>query len=564
MSSEIYETLAMQANPFPPGACKDHYYQTPTTKRILEELIYGVAARKGFLVLVGEVGLGKTSLLLQLLPRLEHEGVRTSWVFNTILEKTELLAAIARDFGIAIPEAPHLAELLDTLHSFFLQNSKEGRNCAIIIDEAHQLDFQAMEVLRMLSNLEVGGEKLVQIVLVGQPELRQLLNKPELRQLRSRINLYHELSLLGAEDVGNYVNYKLSMAGSDLKLEGRALKLIVAASGGNARRINLLMEKALYALVARGEQRLTASAVMEGLKDVAAWDSDLAARLRGMQLRRFAILLATGLLGGLVLALVLMFWRPWDSPPVAPKEAATPEVFQPEEHHASVANEGREAQALVNEPAGTMEHGESVQAVDSGQADELVTPPAASPVEERERGTEADPALAAAVEEFLAPWGLEKALREELYKAVRDNDPQAFARAVSAAVLPEQMPLGVIRLREKPGKKFGESSYFSWQRYSGSGPAWLAIWRLPITLRQYAMEERSRDVVALQEQLDLHGYYRMGIDGKVGPGTWKAVELFQGDHNLPVTGVPDAETIFWLYHTTKKAKPGRAVGKSEQ
>ena len=173
MSSEIYAALGMQANPFPPGACKDFYFQTEATKRILDELFYGITARKGFLVLVGEVGLGKTSLLLQLLPRLEQAGIRSAWVFNTILNKTELLAAIAKDYGLAVPPAPHLAELLDTLHTFFLKVHKDGSNCAIVIDEAHLLDFQAMEVLRMLSHLDLGGEKQVQILLAGHGRIDQ-------------------------------------------------------------------------------------------------------------------------------------------------------------------------------------------------------------------------------------------------------------------------------------------------------------------------------------------------------------------------------------------------------
>ena len=300
MSSEKYEALGIDINPFPPGACKEHYFQTDATRRILEELIYGIAAHKGFLVLVGEVGLGKTSMLLQLIPLLERENIRSSWIFNTLLNKTELLQAIARDFGIQTSEAANLAELLDTLHRFFLEENKAGNNCAIILDEAHLVDFQAMEVLRMLSNLEFNGEKLVQILLCGQPELRAGLDQPQMRQLRSRINVFHELPPLTRSEVKDYLGYKLSLTEVDFKLDGQALSLLWQASAGNFRLLNLLMEKALYATVARDERRIAMLTVMDALKEVGTWDDTLARRLRRIKLRK------VGLWGGIGGAAVLL------------------------------------------------------------------------------------------------------------------------------------------------------------------------------------------------------------------------------------------------------------------
>jgi general secretion pathway protein A len=193
MDADIYAALGMKANPFPPGACKDPYYFTESAKRILDELHYGVAARKGFLLVIGEVGLGKTSLLLQFLPLLEKGELEVSWVFNTVLDKVELLGAVAKDFGLRIPRAANLTEIIDHLHQFFLKQAQNNKNCAIVIDEAHHLDNDTLELLRMLSNLELEGDKLVQILLVGQPELMTRLWSQELRQLRSRINIFIEL-----------------------------------------------------------------------------------------------------------------------------------------------------------------------------------------------------------------------------------------------------------------------------------------------------------------------------------------------------------------------------------
>lgn len=573
MNSEIYNALGLQANPFPPGACKDCYFQTEAAKTILEEMEAGVAARKGFLALVGEVGLGKTSLLLQLLPRLESQGVRTSWVFNTLLNKTELLAAIARDYGLTVPESPHLAELLDSLHHFVLETNKAGNNCTIIIDEAHLLDFQAMEVLRMLSNLEYAGEKLVQIILAGQPELRQKLDQPELRQLRSRINLYRELPPLSAEETGEYVNYKLSSCGAELRLEGRTLRILRAASGGNCRRINLLMEKALASMVARGEARLVPVALLESLREVAAWDEDLGRILRRMQLRRFATLLGCALFGGLLLSAVLMFWQPWSSDsPVVEDVPVSEEVFVPEQRTSQAAEDQQlpaASAAQANEQTPVADAAEPAEpAVDTAPLLVEESTPAAEPAKEIAQEEPSRPAvdsgLAEAAKAFLGPWELEDRLRDELYEAVRNNSPGDFAAALAAARNPEQLPLQLVQLKEKPEGGSYKATYFPWQRYGDFGPAWLAIWRTPVDMRRYALDYSSPDIVALQERLDLLGYYRMGIDGKVGPGTWKSVENFQREHGLPATGIPDADTLFRLYHTKKKASPGSVVAPREQ
>lgn len=570
MSSEIYAALGMQANPFPPGACKDFYFQTEATKRILDELFYGITARKGFLVLVGEVGLGKTSLLLQLLPRLEQAGIRSAWVFNTILNKTELLAAIAKDYGLPVPPAPHLAELLDTLHTFFLKVHKDGSNCAIVIDEAHLLDFQAMEVLRMLSNLELGGEKLVQILLAGQPELRRLLDQPELRQFRSRINLLHELPPLELAETGTYVNFKLSTAGSQLRLEGRALKLLWEASTGNFRTINLLMEKTLYAMVARGEQRLGLACILEGLREVAAWNDSLARGLRRMRLRRVLLWTGVGLAGSLLLGGWLLLFEPWRVLTPAP-EAATPvrPALLPE---TSVSGGSVEVPppppTLILEPPVVSAPGETAPppaetpATAEPQAPEaepsvVVDSPPAPPPAASVAMPEAPPSdLAQATRDFLAPWRLEEPLREALYRAVKANDPELFTRELPRFREQGQAPLVAVRLQQTPPLSTPEHPFstFAWQQFSEFGPAWLVLWRPPLFLERYALEHRSKEVVTLQERLDLLGYYRRGIDGKVGPGTWQAVERFQQEHGLGVTGVPDAATVFLLFTTGKKAQ----------
>ncbi len=308
MSADIYAALGMKANPFPPGACKEPYYFTESAKRILDELHYGVAARKGFLLVIGEVGLGKTSLLLQFLPLLEKGELEVSWVFNTVLDKVELLGAVAKDFGLRIPRAANLTEIIDHLHQFFLKQAQNNKNCAIVIDEAHHLDNDTLELLRMLSNLELEGDKLVQILLVGQPELMTRLWSQELRQLRSRINIFIELPPLSKDETGNYVNFKLSTAGSQLRLDGKALGLVWTASKGNFRMINLIMEKTLHAVIAYNADRISPLLVNEALKEIAPVHIDVARELNRARMKNalFNVLTVVGavlIAGGLLTAI---------------------------------------------------------------------------------------------------------------------------------------------------------------------------------------------------------------------------------------------------------------------
>jgi general secretion pathway protein A len=562
MNSEIYEALGIEVNPFPPGACRDCYYQTEATRRILDELLYGITARKGFLVLVGEVGLGKTSLLLQLLPKLEQENIRSSWVFNSLLQKNELLQAIVKDFGIKAPEAANLAELLDILHRFFLDANKDGSNCAIIIDEAHLLDFQAMEVLRMLSNLEQGGEKIVQILLTGQPELRENLDQPQMRQFRSRINVYHELPPLGREETGEYVNYKLSMAGAAFKLEGQALGLVRQASQGNFRRINLLMEKSLYALAARDERGITHAAVMDALKEVASWDKDISRRLRRVILRRAALMGGAGTLAILLLATGLAFWTPWKSPHTASQDTPPSAALQDDGTPPPARPDLSESAAVTPrlEPPG-MDAVTSAPATPEQETQTAQTPetPEAAEAEPEPEGPSAE--LRQAATEFLEPWSLEE-LAPALYQALEADDPTLFATALDQTQTTDQR-ITVVSLQSLPATGAVRFSAFPWQLHSESGPAWIALWQPPISLRGYALEFRSPEVIKLQERLDQLGYYRLGIDGTVGPGTWKAMENFQRDHGLQSTGKPDPTTLFWLYTTAMRARPAQAVRPSE-
>ncbi len=544
MTSTIYDTLGFNDNPFPPGACRDHYFQTETTNRILEVLAYGIKSHKGFLVFIGEVGLGKTSLLLQLLPLLEESNVRTSWVFNTAVDKYELLQTLVQDYGIALPETPHLSTLIDSLHTFFLEEHRAGHNCAIIIDEAHNLDFQCMEALRMLSNLELNGEKLVQILLTGQPELKTKLDQPEMRQLTSRINVFLTLPPLNPDEIAHYVNFKLSAVGSQLYLEEKAHRLLCEVSGGNLRMINLLMEKTMYAMVALGERRVSRRTVYEGVKDVAAWNKTVASSLRRVSFKQFSIYGGIGAASVAIIAgLVFMFLPGGDSfddaPPLADNSQVTALSAAPAKQADAAAPNGNNAELdpIIE---------------DSPAANHTINQPKANNIPPTEPGESSE--LLKASADFLAPWGLNY-LAGPLRNAVEEKQLDSFILSLPTDKA-ETKNLRLVPLEDRPPDGKISVSYFPWHQLTGTGAQWLALWQPPIEITHFTRRYKGDEIRELQRRLQDFGFYDKELDGVVGPGTVQALKNFQKSHGLEESGTPDQQTLLWLYLDNADADGG--------
>lgn len=252
MAKRLLASLGLAFNPFSIAINQGSYYETAATKRIMDMILYGVETRKGLLLLSGEVGVGKSSLLLRLLSRLKGQGVVTALVINSLLDRQELLENICADFGFKLRSGLNTSQLLMVLHSFFLKQFNQGRNCVILVNEAHHLADDVLESLRMLANLETDGVKLVQVVLIAQPELRERLQTRRLRQFASRINIAADLPALSRAETAGYVEFKLAQAGSQIRPSVKAMDLLWKTTTGNTRFVNLLMERCLYAMVARG------------------------------------------------------------------------------------------------------------------------------------------------------------------------------------------------------------------------------------------------------------------------------------------------------------------------
>ena len=206
----------------------------------------GSTTRAGFIELTGEVGTGKTTVLRTLLEQLDERGHRTALIFNPCLSSPELMRSINREFGIPW-EGLNSSELLDALNRFLLDENTAGRTVVLVIDEAQNLEPQVLEQVRLISNLETKTDKLIQIVLAGQPELAQLLARSELRQIAQRITVSYHLTPMDFDDTKAYIEHRLEVAGDwrAAVFAPQAFKQVFRASGGVPRLINIVCDRAL-------------------------------------------------------------------------------------------------------------------------------------------------------------------------------------------------------------------------------------------------------------------------------------------------------------------------------
>jgi type II secretory pathway predicted ATPase ExeA len=217
----------------------------PHTREALAGLEYGISERKGFTVLTGEVGTGKTTLLRCALGSLGQRRVSTSFVFNPLLDPLDFLEFVLTDFGLT-PNSRTKSGMLLQLNRWLIERFRMHETCVVVVDEAQNLSWELLEEIRLLTNLESSSEKLLQIVLSGQPELEEKLRHPSVRQLRQRIFLWCRTQALTLEQTGEYIVERLRIAGtSEMIFSPEAIQLIYSYSRGIPRTINLICEHSL-------------------------------------------------------------------------------------------------------------------------------------------------------------------------------------------------------------------------------------------------------------------------------------------------------------------------------
>jgi general secretion pathway protein A len=260
----------LQRNPF--EITPDPSFLFPTTRHneALASLHYGVTAHRGFVVLTGEVGTGKTLILRSLLCLLQRRDVAFALIFNPTLSPLEFMRYIAGDFGLPVAGKAK-DELIQVLNGFLLQRHQKGLTTILVVDEAHLLSPEVLEEIRLLTNLETSQQKLLQIVLAGQPELDQILDSYELRQLKQRIALRCHLDSLNLKETTAYMARRLRIAGApvaDEVFSGPAIEAVFRYSQGIPRLINTVCENALLAGYAKQAATITPEIINDVARDL--------------------------------------------------------------------------------------------------------------------------------------------------------------------------------------------------------------------------------------------------------------------------------------------------------
>jgi len=267
----------LQSNPFGSSPDPRFLYMMPHTREALAGLEFGISTRKGFIVLTGEVGTGKTTLLRRALTSFDPTRVLTSFVFNPRLEVLDFFEFVLSDFGLT-PTSRSKSAMLIQLNRWLIERFRQEQICVIVVDEAQNLSWELLEEIRLLTNLEASSEKLLQIVLSGQPEFEDKLRQTTLRQLRQRVSLWCRTQPLTEEQTAAYIDQRLLTArapSSDTTLADdepifsrSAIPLIHRASRGIPRIINLICEHSLIFAFVEDLHHIPAAMVSAVIQDL--------------------------------------------------------------------------------------------------------------------------------------------------------------------------------------------------------------------------------------------------------------------------------------------------------
>jgi general secretion pathway protein A len=262
----------LKENPFSATSDPAFFYSSKKHSEAFSHLLYGIEQRKGIIVITGEIGTGKTTLCRTLLNRLDHD-TKTAFILNPDFSEVQLIQLILHDLDIECRDKTKLG-LINSLNDFLITEAGLGNNVVIIIDEAQNLRARQLEQIRLLSNLETEKEKLLQIVLVGQPELMDKLKMTSLRQLNQRVSVRFHIMPLDRDEISDYINHRLKIAqtnGADTRcaeFNNDAVEAIYLHSKGTPRLINILCDRALLAGFTSNIRTITGPIVHKCMREV--------------------------------------------------------------------------------------------------------------------------------------------------------------------------------------------------------------------------------------------------------------------------------------------------------
>ncbi len=335
--------FGFKSEPFSISPDPRFLFMSERHREALAHLLYGMKSEGGFVLLTGDIGTGKTTICRCLLEQLPEDS-EVALLLNPKLTAAELLANICDELRIPYPQGTTSIKLLvDAINGFLLDVHAQGRRTVVIIDEAQNLDVEVLEQIRLLTNLETNTCKLLQIIMLGQPELKEMLERPELRQLSQRITARYHLAPLSQPEVGDYIRHRMAVAGVDRPIFPPAsLRRIYRLTGGVPRLINVLCDRALLGAYVKGENRVRPALLAQAAEEVLGGYTQVGGRSRSAL--PLKLLLALALVGGGVVLGAGLFRQP---PPVAPASTSSAPV-----ENASASAEERTPPPVSEEPSG--------------------------------------------------------------------------------------------------------------------------------------------------------------------------------------------------------------------
>jgi len=544
------EMFGFEEKPFHITPNPKFIFLSKNHKEAFAHLLYGIQQRVGFMSLSGEIGTGKTTVLRTLLGQLADTEYRVALIFNPCLTGLELLQTVHREFSIDYDsERSNLVELHESLNQFLLQQRELGKTVVLVVDEAQNLDPVVLEQLRLLSNLETETEKLIQMVLVGQPELDEILQRKDLRQLRQRLAVSYHLQSMDADDTERYVRHRIAIAGCKNRslFTKQALTQIYKNTIGTPRLINILCDRALLVAYGHDATAVSRQDIQTAQKELRQQDKP---RRTGYQ--KLALMTTTLLIlaVGFKLSSIADFSRFQQRPaPVIaaqPKPAAKIKIDhqknRPDVSSQRVAELVKQISSLTTEESGL----QSIMTVAEAWQQPL-------------------PAKLPAIATLRQMRGSLDAIGFEIIEA--QSSVADFCRHNAPAILVISLPnvvgnrfLAVYQLENERVRTLPEVTDDGWLDLAELEKIWFGKILLPYqNIYQIPLIDRpsmsGQHVTNLQELLNLLPETTLTVSTVYDKQTIGAVTLFQQNMGLAPDGRVGAQTLYWLYRKTGQNMP---------
>ncbi|WP_374583733.1 AAA family ATPase [Pseudoduganella sp.] len=559
-----------------------YLFMSERHREALAHLLYGVGSGGGFVLLTGEIGAGKTTVCRCFMEQIPAD-CRLAYIFNPKLTVAELLQSVCDEFRIALPGGAHSVKAyVDAINAYLLQSHAAGLNNVLVIDEAQNLSADVLEQLRLLTNLETSERKLLQIILIGQPELRGMLARPELEQLAQRVIARYHLGSLSEQEVGSYIQHRLAVAGAGaVELFPRGLlRRVHQLSKGVPRRINLLCDRALLGAYVENRAQVNATILRRAAEEVFAGEGAPAGRARPWRLAAAGVLAGAAITAAAAWQLMPTASVPASAPGAATQAAASSAALQASRaaQPPGAAKPSAAAQPTAAQPAAAAQPLGAAQpaTVQPSVAPALQPGVAPSPAATVRPDAPAAASLTMddALRQLAAQWEIELAPGEGCPEAAKRNLRCWQTKGGLAEIRRLNRPV-IIKLRDDPAKprtvllsalNAGKATLITGSgtetvpadalesRFDGS---FMTFWRAPRSWREeVAQGDKGPDVDWLARRLaQINGIKKPRENQPLAGETLRYLREFQTAQGLRADGVAGPKTFIRLSQPGNLTEP---------